>query len=617
MNDGKNPALPRKLPDARRRPALSARTRKFIRDGVVLTMTSLSMRALGVGFQSFLSKKIGAEGLGLYTLIMSVYGFAVTVASSGLNLATTRLCAGAKTRRECRSALRRCLAAALVTGTASALGLFFGAGAISEILGDERCCLPLRCIGAGMPFIALSSVIHGYFAAIRKSSKSAATQVIEQLFRIAATTTALLFIFPEGTENACLALVCGGAVSEAFSLLTALTLYAAGERRAKKSRAGFPSSEETAPRQADISANEHSAESTFANSETAEPASTNGEIIRSTHVNENAARSASANKKAIWSTSANNETTQLTSAAQKSAKSPSANKKSARSTSAKKSLHSEKNPSAHPVKELLSIIVPVAAAAYARSALTTIEHILIPRGLRKNPLTAASALASYGVLCGMALPVVMLPTAFLYSFTGLLIPEFAEADANGDTARTSRVSAAAVSLAAIYAVGCAGFLWSFSDELGTLLYSSADAGAFIRALAPLVPMMYIDHTVDAMLKGLGEQLFCMKVNIADAALSVILVSILCGRIGIYGWVVTIWITEILNASLSVWRLVRRTKPRIPPSLTPKLIIPLAASLLTVFALPENGSVLSFILRAAAFCGAYFLTAAIVFWKRKS
>lgn len=80
----------------------------------------------------------------------------------------------------------------------------------------------------------------------------------------------------------------------------------------------------------------------------------------------------------------------------------------------------------------MSIILPVSAAACLRSALSSVEHILIPRGLKKNPLTAATALASYGVLCGMALPVVMLPAAFLYSFTGLLVPEYALAEARKD-----------------------------------------------------------------------------------------------------------------------------------------------------------------------------------------
>ena len=47
----------------------------------------------------------------------------------------------------------------------------------------------------------------------------------------------------------------------------------------------------------------------------------------------------------------------------------------------------------------------------------------------------------------------------------------------------------------------------------TVIYPGTDAGRYIRLLAPLIPVMYIDTTVDSMLKGLGEQLYCMTVSI--------------------------------------------------------------------------------------------------------
>ena len=70
-------------------------------------------------------------------------------------------------------------------------------------------------------------------------------------------------------------------------------------------------------------------------------------------------------------------------------------------------------------------------------------------------------------------------------------------------------------------------------------------------IAPLVPVMYLDSVTDAMLKGLGEQVYSMNVNIVDALLSVICVILLLPRFGIIGYVITIYLTEIVNASLSI------------------------------------------------------------------
>ena len=159
---------------------------------------------MGVSFNSFITSKVGADGIGLYTLIMSVYGFSVTVASSGVHLATTRLCAEARDRAHLFAALRRCLIWAGSCGLAVAVGLAVGADFISiKLLQDERCAASLRLLGMSMPFIALSNVLSGYFTAVRKVSRNAASQIFEQLFKIFVSVYLLLYILA-GRYRICL-----------------------------------------------------------------------------------------------------------------------------------------------------------------------------------------------------------------------------------------------------------------------------------------------------------------------------------------------------------------------------------------------------------------------------
>jgi stage V sporulation protein B len=56
-----------------------------------MSLATVLMRAIAVGFNVYLSKKIGAEALGLFSLVSSVYGFAITFSTSGIYLAVTRL----------------------------------------------------------------------------------------------------------------------------------------------------------------------------------------------------------------------------------------------------------------------------------------------------------------------------------------------------------------------------------------------------------------------------------------------------------------------------------------------------------------------------------------------
>ena len=70
--------------------------KRFFYNGIMLTAVGIAMRTVALFFNAFVTQKIGAEGMGLYTIVMTVYGFAVTFATSGISLTVTRLVASAK-----------------------------------------------------------------------------------------------------------------------------------------------------------------------------------------------------------------------------------------------------------------------------------------------------------------------------------------------------------------------------------------------------------------------------------------------------------------------------------------------------------------------------------------
>ena len=60
-----------------------------------MAVVAVIMRLVAVAFNVYISNKIGAVAMGLFSLISTVYGFGITFATSGINLATTRLVAQA------------------------------------------------------------------------------------------------------------------------------------------------------------------------------------------------------------------------------------------------------------------------------------------------------------------------------------------------------------------------------------------------------------------------------------------------------------------------------------------------------------------------------------------
>ena len=69
--------------------------KQFLKNGMLLAAVALLMRGVSMLFNAYIVRKVGAEGMGLMSLTMSVYAFAVTFATSGISLTVTRLVASA------------------------------------------------------------------------------------------------------------------------------------------------------------------------------------------------------------------------------------------------------------------------------------------------------------------------------------------------------------------------------------------------------------------------------------------------------------------------------------------------------------------------------------------
>ena len=81
-------------------------------------------------------------------------------------------------------------------------------------------------------------------------------------------------------------------------------------------------------------------------------------------------------------------------------------------------------------------------------------------------------------------------------------------------------------------------------------------------LAPVIPFMYLDSVVDGMLKGLNKQTSYLVFNLIDSIIRVILTYILVPIYGIKGVVGVIIISELLNTTMSLLKLISVTKVKI-------------------------------------------------------
>ena len=206
------------------------------------------------------------------------------------------------------------------------------------------------------------------------------------------------------------------------------------------------------------------------------------------------------------------------------------------------------------LRRMARLAVPDAVGSYIRSGLNTIEHLLIPRGIRKSGADLDKAFSDYGIVQGMALPVLLYPSSIFGVVSGLLIPEIAECRCKKNTVQQNYIINRVLHVAMIFSMITTGVMLIFADEISLCIYKNTDAAYFIRLIAPLIPIMYLDMTTDGMLKGLDKQLDIMKINVIDSVLCVVLVWVLVPRISVDGYIITIYVAEIINFILSFRKL---------------------------------------------------------------
>ena len=65
----------------------------YFKNAALLTGSDVVLRLAGMGLRIWLANALGGAGMGLYQLVLAVYGLFVTLATAGISVAATRLMA--------------------------------------------------------------------------------------------------------------------------------------------------------------------------------------------------------------------------------------------------------------------------------------------------------------------------------------------------------------------------------------------------------------------------------------------------------------------------------------------------------------------------------------------
>ena len=196
---------------------------------LMLTAVNLLLRFGGTAFQVWLSGRIGAAGIGLLQLILSVDLLALTLGTAGGRTTAMYLTAealGQKRPADADRLLWGCFVYGILCSGALSVGLFVLSPALAENWIGTLDALPaLRTWAAFLPVVCLTGIMTGYFTAANRIGTLAAVEVAEQLFSIAVTAFLLSMFGGNDRAESCRAVVLGSCLGAVLTLWCLMVLY--------------------------------------------------------------------------------------------------------------------------------------------------------------------------------------------------------------------------------------------------------------------------------------------------------------------------------------------------------------------------------------------------------
>ncbi|MCL2350173.1 MAG: polysaccharide biosynthesis protein [Defluviitaleaceae bacterium] len=431
--------------------ALSKRT--LITGALTLTAANIITRLIGFAYRIFMAGAIGAEGMGLFQLIMPIYSLGWALSCSGITTTLSRLVAAEQAKGEYGN-MRRLLAISLVLTAGLSIFitvfLYFAAGFVGAgILNDERIVMSLRILSASFVFMALGSCLRGYFLGLQKTIVPAASQIIEQLARMGIIILLASAFIPRGLEYAAAVAVVGIVVGEALSFGYVLLSYKFADRKIPK-------------------------------------------------------------------------------------KLPKIGKREA-------------------LFGIVAMSAPLTLNRVSSSLLSTVENVMIPQRLQAFGMAAEEALATFGQIVGMAMPLIFFPSAILVALSVSLVPSIAESMALGQKGRVNSTISKSIVFTTIIAFGAGVIFVVFPHEIGQLVYRQ-DLGQILLILGLMCPFWYLNITLNGLLSGLGEQVFIFRNSLLASGINIAFVYFFVPIYGVSAFLVGWFISLIIVTFFDLLRL---------------------------------------------------------------
>ena len=189
---------------------------------------------------------------------------------------------------------------------------------------------------------------------------------------------------------------------------------------------------------------------------------------------------------------------------------------------------------------------PIMGGSLLTAVLSSTNDALIPVCQRQYGDSTGAALSKFGIFEAIVIPTIFFPSVVLCSMSGIIVSETARAKASANTARIKSFTERIIAWTLMFSVFSSAVLMRFGSELGELLGGGELAGRIITLIAPVVPFIYMEIVLEAVIKGMGLQSFSSMNYLAEYVIRIAAVLILIPHIGFYGVVISYYASNVIG-----------------------------------------------------------------------
>ena len=209
-------------------------------------------------------------------------------------------------------------------------------------------------------------------------------------------------------------------------------------------------------------------------------------------------------------------------------------------------------------RRIAKVALPVEATALLGNMMGSACAVIIPQKLVEVGMEVSQAVSAFGVLFGMSLPMLGLPTAFISALGLVLMPKLSQAAALGRWQEVRRRVSGAMLATSVLMLTAMALLAVLGPDLGVLLFREPTAGAYLPPLAVSVALSCYRSVLACSLNGVGMQAAAARNALLAGAAELGLTALTVGipGVGLKGYVLSALVSELLGVVLNLVSLCR-------------------------------------------------------------